>query len=87
LYYSGLTGSSSRQRRHSADDSVIIDLHEPTKMNNDLIKVDNLDELKEIISNQRKYIHQLQMRVRINTPDLLQSPTKEKLTEQVQVTI
>jgi len=56
-------------------------------MNNDLIKVDNLDELKEIITNQRKYIHQLQMRVRINTPDLLQSPTKEKLTEQVQVTI
>ena len=87
MYYLGLTESSIRQRRHSADDTLIIGLHKSNQINDDLTNIENLAELKEIIRNLRKYIYQLQMRVRISTPDLLQSPTIEKLNDEVQVMI
>ncbi|CAF0911767.1 unnamed protein product, partial [Adineta steineri] len=84
LYQAGLAESSMRQRRHSADDSVILGLNESNKKNDDLTKIENIDELKEIVRNQRKYLQQLQTHVRINTPDLLQLPTLEKFNEQIQ---
>ena len=56
----GLTESSKRKRRRSADDSIIVGLYEPNKYYDDLSKIDNIDELKEILRNQRKYIQQLQ---------------------------
>jgi len=85
FYYVGLTESPVRQRRRSADDSVIIGSNESNKITDDLITIENLDELKEIIRNQRKYNQQLQTRIRLNTPDLIQSPIIEKLNEQIQV--
>jgi hypothetical protein len=87
LHYLGLTESSIRKRRRSADDSIIIGLYESNKYHDDLSKIENIDELREILRNQRKYIQQLQMRVRINAPDLIQLPTEEKLNEQIQVNI
>ncbi|CAF0728447.1 unnamed protein product [Adineta ricciae] len=84
LYEAGLTDPSHRQRRHSADDSVIVGVNESKNSRDDLTDITNLDQLREIIRNQRKHIQQLQMRVRISTPDLLQIPAVEKLNEQVQ---
>jgi hypothetical protein len=81
----GLTEATVRQRRRSADDSVIIGLNDSNKIDDDLTKIDNFDELKEMIRNQRKYNQQLQMRIRLNTPDIIQSPVIEKLNEQIQV--
>jgi hypothetical protein len=43
----------------------------------------NIEKLQEIIRNLNKYIQQLQMRIRINTPDV----TLERLTEQNKVLI
>lgn len=43
------------------------------------------DELCDIIRNQKKYIQQLQTRVRLNTPDIIQSVTVQKLTEENKV--
>jgi type IV secretory pathway VirB4 component len=85
FYYLGLTESPVRQRRRSADDSLIIGLNESPKISDDLTSIENLDDLKEIIRNQRKYNQQLQTRIRLNTPDLIQSPVIEKLNEQIQV--
>ncbi|CAF0757918.1 unnamed protein product [Rotaria sordida] len=84
LYEAGLIESSVRQRRHSADDSAIIGRNESTKINDDLTEIENINELREIIRNQRKFIQQLQMRVRINTPDIIKSPTIDKLQQQIQ---
>ncbi|UJR33445.1 hypothetical protein I4U23_020890 [Adineta vaga] len=86
--------SESQSRNHQrelnkyqklfADDSLRIGLNQSKKIHDDLTEITNLDELKEIIRNNRKHLRQLQTRVRINTPDLLQSPTIEKLNEQIQ---
>ncbi|CAF0739616.1 unnamed protein product [Rotaria sp. Silwood1] len=84
LYEAGLIESCIRQRRRSADDSVIMSRNESNKINNDVTEIDNINELKEIIRNQRKFIQQLQMRVRTNTPDIIQSPTIDKLQQQIQ---
>ncbi|CAF1017675.1 unnamed protein product [Adineta ricciae] len=84
LYEAGLSDPSHRQRRHSADDSVIVGVNESKNSRDDLTDITNLDQLRELIRNQRKHIQQLQMRVRISTPDLLQTPAIEKLNEQVQ---
>jgi hypothetical protein len=83
----GLIESSVRQRRRSrsADDSAIIGLHELNKIIDDLTEIKNLDELKEIIRNERRYNQQLQTRIRLNTPDIIQSPVIEKLNEEIQV--
>jgi len=82
----GLTESSIRPRRRSADDSVIIGLYQSSnKIIDDLTNIKNLDEFREIIRNQRKYNQQLQMRIRLNTPDIIQSPVIEKLNEEIQV--
>ncbi len=77
--------SNIRKRRRSADDSVIIGLNDSNKIDDDLTKIDTLDDLKEIIRNQQKYNQQLQMRIRLNTPDVIQSPVIEKLNEQIEV--
>ena len=83
----GLSDPSHRQRRHSADDSVIVGVNESKNIHDDLTDLTNLDQLRAIIRNQRKHIQQLQMRVQISTPDLLQTPATEKLNEQVQVSL
>ncbi|CAF4413194.1 unnamed protein product, partial [Adineta steineri] len=44
--------------------------------------IQNIEELQEIIYKQNKYIQQLQIRVRISTPDIVQSSTYNKLTEE-----
>jgi hypothetical protein len=83
----GLSKVSSRQRRRSADDSGLADSNGSDRFNDDLANLHDLDELKEIIRNQRKFTQQLQMRLRLNTPDIIQSPTLEKLNEQNRVKI
>ncbi|CAF2464780.1 unnamed protein product [Rotaria sp. Silwood2] len=84
LYEAGLIEPSTRQRRRSADDSVIIDRNQSNKIHDDLTEIENIHELREIIRNQRKFIQQLQMRVRTNTPDIIQLPTIDKLKQQIQ---
>ncbi|CAF1983551.1 unnamed protein product [Rotaria magnacalcarata] len=84
LYEAGLIESSVRQRRRSADDSIIIGHMDLNKRSEDLTEIRNIDELKEMIHNQRKFIQQLQMRVRINTSDIIQSPIIGKLKQQIQ---
>jgi hypothetical protein len=87
FYCLGLIESSIRQRRHSADDSFLIGINGSNKIDDDLTKIENINELKEFIRDQRKYIQQLQMRIRLNTPDIIQSSTIEKLNEQNRVKI
>jgi len=82
--------SSIRQRRHSTEDfdrksSAIDNIIKSNEEADNFDAIQNIGELREIIRNQNKYIQQLQLRVRINTPDILQSPTLEKLTEQNKV--
>ncbi|CAF4295089.1 unnamed protein product [Rotaria socialis] len=84
LYEAGLIELSVRQRRRSADDSIIIGHMDLNKRSDDLTEIRNIDELKEMIHNQRKFIQQLQMRVRIKTSDIIQSPTIDKLNQQIQ---
>lgn len=67
--YSGLTSSINRQRRRSADDSIVSGYHPLNSIDDDLTKLTDLDQLKEIIRNQRKYSQQLQTCVRLNKSD------------------
>lgn len=75
--------SSIRQRRYSSEDfyrkssSTIQSDH----FNNN----QNIEELHEIISNQNKFIQQLQIRVRINSPNTIQTSTSDNLIEQNKV--
>ncbi|CAF3599141.1 unnamed protein product [Rotaria sp. Silwood1] len=88
LYDAGLIDSSSiRQRRHSADDpdrklSTFMNMIIANEKIDNSHDIKNIEELQEIIRNQKKYIEQLQIRVRINTPDIIQSGTLQQLTEQ-----
>jgi hypothetical protein len=73
-----------RHRRHSSEDfdrksSAIINMTQLNESNEET----NIEKLQEIIRNLNKYIQQLQMRIRINTPDV----TLERLTEQNKVLI
>ncbi|CAF4258997.1 unnamed protein product [Rotaria socialis] len=86
---SGLIESSSiRQRRHSAEDTGrkmssfinIIKSHDKTTDNSNDSK--SIGELREIIRNQKKYIEQLQKRVRLHVPYIIQPTVLQKLTEQ-----
>ena len=79
----GLSKDSSRSRRRSADDSGIIESHGSDRFNDDLALLHNPEELKELIRNQRRLIQQLQMRIRLNIPDIIQSPTIEKQVEKL----
>lgn len=47
----------------------------------------NIEELRKIVSNQNKYIQQLQIHVRLNTPNVIQTPTSDKLIEENRVNI
>ncbi|CAF3506951.1 unnamed protein product [Rotaria sp. Silwood1] len=91
LYDAGLIDSSSiRQRRHSADDpdrklSTFMNMIIANEKIDNSHDIKNIEELQEIIRNQKKYIEQLQIRVRINTPDIIQSGTLQQLTEQNKV--
>ncbi|CAF1077570.1 unnamed protein product [Rotaria sordida] len=88
LYDAGLIDSSSiRQRRHSAEDSnrkfsTFINMIKSNEEMDNSYNIKNIEELQEIIHNQKKYIEQLQLRVRLNTPDIIQSTTLQQLTEQ-----
>lgn len=64
---------------------MVIGLNDPNMIKDDLTELADLDELKEIIRNQRKYNQQLQTRIRLNTPDIIQSPVTEKLKEEIHV--
>lgn len=77
----------NRRRRRSADDSPIIGLFESINTNDDLKNIENIDELKDKIRSLRKYIQQLQMRVRTNTSDVTELSEIEKLHDQIKVTI
>lgn len=81
----GLSKASFRPRRRSADDSGLVNSSGSGRCNDDLADLHDLDELKQIVRNQRKFIQQLQMRLRLNTPDIIQSPTIDKLNEQNRV--
>ena len=81
----GLSKASVRPRRRSADDSGLVSSGGSDRFNDDLADLHDLDELKAFIRNQRKFIQQLQMRLRLNTPDIIQSPMIEKLNEQNRV--
>ena len=52
--------------------------------NEESVEENDIEKLQEIIRNQNKYIQQLQLRVRLNTPDGI---TLGKLTEQNKVLI
>jgi len=85
-----IDASSTRQRRHSTEDFdrkffAIDNIIKSNEQADNFDAIKNIEELREILRNQNKYIQQLQLRVRINTPDILQSPTLEKLTEQNKV--
>lgn len=73
------------QRRRSADDSIIVESNRSINEKNDFESIDDLDQLKEIIRGQSNYLQQLQTRIRLTTPDLIQSPSVEKLTEENRV--
>ncbi|CAF2221594.1 unnamed protein product [Rotaria magnacalcarata] len=86
---SGLIESSSiRQRRHSAEDtdrktsSLINIIKSHDKITDDTNHSKSTDELREIIRNQKKYIEQLQKRVRLHVPYIIQPAVLQKLTEQ-----
>ena len=83
--FSGLTPSTSRQRRRSADDSIVGSFNDLISINDDLMKMTNLDQLKEIIRNQRKYNQQLQTCIRLNKSESIESSTMDKFQEQIQV--
>jgi len=88
MYYLGLTDpSSNRQRRFSSEDfnqksSTIIKSNENIDESYDQ---KNIEDLQEIIRNQNKYIQQLQIRIRISTPDIIHASTSDKLIEQNKV--
>ena len=84
---SGLTESTNRQRRRSADDSILVNFTGMNSIKDNLTEVNNLDQLKDIIRNQRKYNQQLQTRIRLNASDVTQSSMIEKLQEQIHVRI
>ena len=79
-FLAGLTNpSSTRPRRYSSEDldrtsSVIV------QSNNQ-----NVEELQQIIHNQNKYIQQLQIRIRIHAPDVVQNSRPDRLIEENQV--
>ena len=73
--------SIDRRRRRSADDSDISEGKDSRKFSDDLKTTNDLDELKQIIVDQRKLIQQLQIRIRLNTPE----KTIEQLNEQIRV--
>lgn len=84
----GLTDSSSlRQRRYSSEDldrtsSIIVKSNDRT---NRLHPHQNIEELQQIIENQNKYIQQLQIRIRIHTPEVIHSSGSNRLVEENQV--
>jgi len=88
MYNLGLTNpSSDRQRRFSSEDfnqksSTIIKSNEK---NDQFYDNKNIEDLQEIIRNQNKYIQQLQIRIRINTSDVVHTSTSDKLIEQNKV--
>ncbi|CAF5027640.1 unnamed protein product, partial [Rotaria magnacalcarata] len=86
-----IESSSIRQRRHSAEDtdqktsSLINIIKSHDKMTDDTNHSKSTDELREIIRNQKKYIEQLQKRVRLHVPYIIQPAVLQKLTEQNKV--
>ena len=84
----GLTDSSSlRQRRYSSEDldrtsSIIVKSNDRT---NRLHSNQTIEELQQIIENQNKYIQQLQIRIRIHTPEVIYSSGTNRLVEENQV--
>jgi len=88
MYYLGLTDpSSNRQRRFSSEDfnqksSTIIKSNENI---NEFYDQKKIEDLQEIIRNQNKYIQQLQIRIRISTPDIIHASTSDKLIKQNKV--
>lgn len=83
---SGLVEPSARQRRHSAEDSATGSFNRSPKAADELTETRNADQLKNLVRDQQKLIHQLQMRVRLNIAEDVQSEAVEKLNEQVKVT-
>ncbi|UJR13779.1 hypothetical protein I4U23_000789 [Adineta vaga] len=80
-----LNNSSSIRQRQYNEEELIRNSTIIIQSNEDNIRsdyTDNLEELREIIRNQNQYIQQLQVRFHVNTPDILQSSTVEKLTEE-----
>ena len=86
VFLQGLVEAAcTRPRRRSADDSCLVVPSESPLPDEELDQIRDPTELKEIIVNQRKFIQQLQLRIRVNTPDLIQLPNMEKLAKQNQV--
>jgi hypothetical protein len=79
LFNLGLTNpSSDRQRRYSSEDidrtsSAIIKSYDYFNNNQ------NIEELREVIQNQNKYIQQLQIHIRINSPDGIQTMEENRV--------
>lgn len=91
LFSLGLThpsSSSTRPRRYSSEDldhtsSIRIQLND---QNNRLDKNQTIEELQQVIENQNKYIQQLQIRIRIHAPDVIQTSSRpDRLVEENQV--
>ena len=82
-----IDSSSTQQRRHSMDDldgkttSITSTVAPPANI--DYAK--SVRELEEIILNQKKYIQQLQLRIRITTSDSRPSSTSDNTAEHIQV--
>ncbi|CAF2760511.1 unnamed protein product [Rotaria sp. Silwood2] len=87
IRYCLIDSSSIRQRRYSDEDcnrelSTFINMVTSNEKMDHSYDTKNIEELQEIIRNQKKYIEQLQIRIRINAPDIIQSTTLQQLTEQ-----
>ena len=87
-----MESSSNRQRRYSIDDSdrmgssqrQIIYSHEQV---DEFDSIQDRNELLRIVRQQQKYIQQLQLHARVAGPDILQSPSSDRLAEQNKVTV
>ena len=86
-----MESSSSRQRRYSIDDSdrmgssqrQIIYSNEQV---DEFESIQDRNELLRIVRQQQKYIQQLQLHARVAGPDIIQSPSSDRLAEQNKVT-